>query len=87
MILIKRFCDFLEEPSWTLGTIIGKTFLHFNEKFWIDVVIVLDELLWTKKGKPLQAFEALLLHFCKNRKVLCYFVCEFLRDIINEMIF
>ena len=49
MILIKRFCDYLEEPSWTLGTIIGKTFLHFNEKFWIDVVIVLDELLWTKK--------------------------------------
>ena len=74
-------------PGHYYYTIIGKTFLHFNEKFWIDVVIVLDELLWTKKGKPLQAFEALLLHFCKNRKVLCYFVCEFLREIINEMIF
>ena len=48
MIFNERFCDFLEEPPLDT-TIIGKTFLHFNEKFWIDVVIVLDELLWTKK--------------------------------------
>ena len=52
MIFNERFCDFLEEPPLdTTTTIIGKTFLHFNEKFWIDVVIVLDELLWTKKRK------------------------------------
>ena len=58
MIFNERFCDFLEEPPLDT-TIIGKTFLHFNEKFWIDVVIVLDGLPWRfekKKKKPLRAF-------------------------------
>ena len=46
--LMRGFVIFWRTP-WT--TIIGKTFLHFNEKFWIDVVIVLDGLPWmfTKK--------------------------------------
>ena len=57
MIFNDRFCDFFGGPPST--TIIGKTFLHFNEKFWIDVVIVLDGLPWRfekKKKKPLRAF-------------------------------